>query len=61
MSRLRMFGSRLLGLFRKRGGDENLDAELRSHLDALISWSSLITFCETRLATATSAQTTSIA
>jgi putative ABC transport system permease protein len=35
MSRMRMFGSRLLGLFRKRRSDENLDAELRSHLDAL--------------------------
>jgi predicted permease len=35
MSRLRMFGSRLLGLVRRRGGDDNLDVELRSHLDAL--------------------------
>jgi predicted permease len=35
MSRLRMFGVRLLGLFRKRNRDENLDAELRSHLNAL--------------------------
>ena len=30
------FGSRLLGLFRKRSGDADLDAELRAHLDALI-------------------------
>src|SRR5882762_2164209 len=37
MSRMRMFGSRLLGLFRKRGSDANLDAELRAHLDALIN------------------------
>lgn len=35
MSRLRMLGSRLLGFFRKRRSDESLDAELRSHLDAL--------------------------
>ena len=35
MSRLRMFGWRVLGLFRKRSGDENLDAELRSHLQLL--------------------------
>ena len=36
MSRLRMAGSRLLGFFRKRWSDENLDAELRSHLQFLI-------------------------
>ncbi len=30
-----MAGSRLLGFFRKRHGDENLDAELRSHLQLL--------------------------
>ncbi len=35
MSRLRMAGSRLLGFFRKRHGDENLDVELRSHLQLL--------------------------
>jgi putative ABC transport system permease protein len=35
MSRLRMFGSRLFGLFRKRTRDESLDAELRSHLQLL--------------------------
>src|SRR5229473_2484483 len=35
MSRLRMFGSRLLGFFRTRSGDENLNAELRSHLQLL--------------------------
>lgn len=35
MSRMRIRGSRLLGLFRKRHRDETLDAELRSHLDAL--------------------------
>ncbi len=35
MSRLRMFGWRLLGLFLKRKGDENLDAEVRSHLELL--------------------------
>ena len=35
MSRLRMFGSRLLGLVRRRDGDANLDVEMRSHLDAL--------------------------
>jgi len=37
MSRMRTFASRLLGLFRKRTGDANLDAELRAHLDALIN------------------------
>ena len=36
IDRLLMFGSRLLGLFRKRGSDADLDAELRAHLDALI-------------------------
>jgi len=36
MSRLRMAGSRLLGFFRKWRSDENLDAELRSHLQFLI-------------------------
>ena len=36
MSRLRMAGSRLLGFFRKRRSEENLDAELRSHLQFLI-------------------------
>jgi predicted permease len=35
MSRLRMFGARLLGLFRKRSGDESLDAEMLTHLEAL--------------------------
>ena len=35
MSRLRTFGSRLLGLFRKRSGNDDLDAELRSHLQFL--------------------------
>jgi len=35
MSRLRMFGSRLLGFFWKRSDEENLDTELRAHLDAL--------------------------
>jgi putative ABC transport system permease protein len=35
MSRLRMFGSRLLGFFRKRQSDENLDAEMGSHLQFL--------------------------
>ena len=35
MSRMRMFGSRLVGFFRKGHGDESLDVELRSHLDAL--------------------------
>ena len=35
MSRLRMFGSRLLGFFRKRSAEENLETELRAHLDAL--------------------------
>src|SRR5712671_1268983 len=37
MSRIRTFASRLLGLFRKRGSDANLDAELHAHLDALIN------------------------
>jgi predicted permease len=35
MSRLRMFGSRLLGFFRRQSAAENLDAELRAHLDSL--------------------------
>jgi len=35
MSRIRVLASRLLGLFRKRTGEENLDTELRAHLDAL--------------------------
>ena len=35
MSRLRTGGSRLLGFFRKRKSDENLDAELGSHLQFL--------------------------
>jgi predicted permease len=35
MSRLRMFGARLLGLLRKRSGDESLDAEMLTHLEAL--------------------------
>src|SRR5260370_31434252 len=35
MSRMRMFGSRLVGFFRKGHGDESLNVELRSHLDAL--------------------------
>jgi predicted permease len=35
MSRLRMAGSRLLGFFRKRRGEENLDAELSAHLHLL--------------------------
>jgi len=35
MSRVRMLGSRLAALFRKGHGEENLDAELRAHLDAL--------------------------
>ena len=35
MSLLRMFTARLLGLFGKRNGDERLEIELRSHLDAL--------------------------
>src|SRR6266403_6189377 len=37
MSCIRTFASRLLGLFRKRGSDANLDAELHAHLDALIN------------------------
>ena len=36
MSRLRAFGARLFGLFRKRRGDEDLDAELRTHLQLLM-------------------------
>ncbi len=35
MHGLRVMGSRLLGLFRKRRLDENLDEELRSHLQLL--------------------------
>jgi putative ABC transport system permease protein len=35
MSRLRMLGSRLLGLFARRLSDDNLDAEVQAHLDAL--------------------------
>jgi putative ABC transport system permease protein len=35
MSRMRMFGSRLAGLFRKDHIEEGLDSELRAHLDAL--------------------------
>jgi predicted permease len=35
MSRLRTFGLRLLGLFRKRSGNDDLDAELHSHLQFL--------------------------
>ena len=35
MSRLRVFGSRLLGLFARRLSDDNLDAEVQAHLDAL--------------------------
>src|SRR6202795_801520 len=35
MSRLRVAGSRLLGFFRKRRSDENLDAEMGSHLQFL--------------------------
>jgi putative ABC transport system permease protein len=35
MSRLRTFASRLCGIFHKSQGEENLDAELGSHLDAL--------------------------
>jgi predicted permease len=35
MSGLRAFGSRLLGLFRKRRLDENLEEELRAHLQLL--------------------------
>src|SRR6266404_1607760 len=37
MGRMRSLASRLLGLFRKRGSDANLDAELHAHLDALIN------------------------
>jgi hypothetical protein len=35
MDRLHVFAARLLGLFRKRRIDENLDAELRAHLQLL--------------------------
>jgi predicted permease len=35
MSRMRMFGSRLLGLFCRRCDDQSLDTELRAHLDDL--------------------------
>jgi predicted permease len=35
MSALRIFASRLLGVFSKRRHDENLDAELRAHLQLL--------------------------
>jgi predicted permease len=35
MSRMRMFRSRLAGLFRKRSGDKDLYNELRAHLEAL--------------------------
>lgn len=35
MSRLRMAGARLLGFFRKRQSDENLDVEMSSHLQFL--------------------------
>jgi putative ABC transport system permease protein len=35
MDRLRVFAARLLGLFRNRRADENLDAELRAHLELL--------------------------
>ena len=35
MDRLRIFASRLFGLFRKRHLDESLNAELRAHLDLL--------------------------
>ena len=34
-ARLHVFAARLLGLFRKRRIDENLDAELRTHLELL--------------------------
>src|SRR5580765_8384797 len=37
IGRLLMFGSRLLGAFRKSGNNADLDAELRAHLDALIN------------------------
>lgn len=36
MDSLRVLASRVLGLFRKRRLDENLDEELRGHLDALV-------------------------
>ncbi len=35
MNWVRMFGSRLAGLFRRRALDADLDAELRTHMDAL--------------------------
>jgi putative ABC transport system permease protein len=35
MSWMRVFGSRLLGFFWRRSAEENLDAEMRAHLDAL--------------------------
>jgi putative ABC transport system permease protein len=35
MDRLHVFAARLIGLFRKRRIDENLDAELRTHLELL--------------------------
>jgi putative ABC transport system permease protein len=35
MSLLRMFSARLLGLFRRRSSDENLETELRAHLHFL--------------------------
>jgi len=35
MDRLRVFAARLLGLLRDRRADENLDAELRAHLELL--------------------------
>ncbi len=35
MDRLRVFAARLLGLSRDRRADENLDAELRAHLELL--------------------------
>src|SRR6266852_5949854 len=35
MGRLRIFGARMRGLFRKRQLDGDLDAELRSHLEML--------------------------
>jgi hypothetical protein len=35
MSQMRMFGSRLVGFFRKLSSDKDLDAEVRSHLQLL--------------------------
>ncbi len=35
MEWLRIFASRLAGIFRKRGLDGELDTELRSHIEAL--------------------------